>query len=509
MRKITISIPLACLLLLNGCATNNAFMDNIGKIGGTATGAGIGAVIGKQVGGDSGLIIGALIGGGIGYLIGDEIDKRRAELSKIAKEEKIEVYSEDITTENFAVVNQNKETIAAKKADIIGDSFTVISDENQFNIGSSSLNSKASEVFSKFAQQYKNTNKKILIIGHTDDSGDSSFNQKLSEERAKNVGEIFSSQGINQANIYYLGAGEMNPIADNNLIEGANKNRRVEIVELNNEADISNFALSKKTNPSYFRKITPVLAKIENNESTLDNVPIKDISKTIKIEKAKDENKVAEKKEIKKQNNELTNNVTTNFIEFNGTKLTNNSFALSSNFGYPFQEKSKFSLINTAQASNNLTNVSVNCIYDKPRTIGKTKSLETGKNIDHSTTEFKKGLNEVPWIAEVNGHLIGINPVGVLSNGSKVSKNPNITIYKNYSGNSNQQADLTLSSNVNTYQGTEGLIYRIFLEDSNNQLKCMDIVFNEKNIQESNGVIYYSKNSELYERKMSVNQLKR
>jgi len=507
MRKITISIPLACLLLLNGCATNNAFMDNMGKIGGTATGAGIGAVIGKQVGGDSGLIIGALIGGGIGYLIGDEIDKRRVELAKIAKEEKIEVYSEDITTENLAVINQNKEITSTKKADIIGDSFTVISDDNQFNIGSSSLNSKASEVFSKFAQQYKNTDKKILIIGHTDDSGDSSFNQKLSEERAKNVGEIFSSQGIKQANIYYLGAGEMNPIADNNLVEGANKNRRVEIVELKNEADISNFALSKKTNPNYFRKITPVLAKIENKKSILEEVPNKDILKTVKVEKAK--NQIVKKEELKKRDSETANNSPTNFIEFNGTKLTNNSFALSSNFGYPFQEKSKLSLINTAQASNNITNVSVNCVYDKPRTTGKTKSLETGKNIDHSTTEFKKGLNEVPWIAEVDSHLIGINPVGVLSNGSKVSKNPNITIYKNYSGNTTKQADLTLTSNVNTYQGTEGLIYRIFLEDSNNQLKCMDIVFNEKNIQESNGVIYYSKNSELYERKMTVNQLKK
>ena len=45
MNKITFSFPLACLLLFNGCATNNAFMDNIGKIGGTTVGAGAGAVV--------------------------------------------------------------------------------------------------------------------------------------------------------------------------------------------------------------------------------------------------------------------------------------------------------------------------------------------------------------------------------------------------------------------------------------------------------------------------------
>lgn len=507
MKKITFSFPLACLLLFNGCATNNAFMDNIGKIGGTTAGAGVGAVVGKQLGGRGGLIAGALIGGTIGYLIGDEIDKRRAELAKIAKEEKVEVYSEDITSENLAVTTPDKQNTETKKADIIGDSFTVISDDNQFNIGSSSLNPKSTLVFNKFAEQYKNTDKKILIIGHTDDSGDSSFNQKLSEERARNVGQIFSNQGIKQSNIYYLGAGEMNPIADNNLIEGANKNRRVEIVELKSESDISNFALSKKTNPNYFRKITPVFAKAEKNKS-VEEVSNKEISKTVKVEKTKSENKVINK-EIVNPTVQVADTVTTNFIELNGTKVKDNSFALSSNFGYPLQEKSKLSLINTAQASDNITNVYVNCVYDKPRTTGKTKSLETGKNIEYSTTEFKKGLNEVPWIAEVDSHLIGINPVGVLSNGSKVSKNPNVTIYKNYSTSGNKQADLSLTSNVNTYQGTDGLIYRIFLDDSNNQLKCMDIVFNEKNINGSNGIVYYSKNNGFYERTITVKQLEK
>ena len=347
MKKITFSLPLACLLLFNGCATNNAFMDNIGKIGGTTAGAGVGAVVGKQLGGRGGLIAGALIGGTIGYLIGDEIDKRRAELAKIAKEEKIEVYSEDITTENLAVTTEVKEDASTKKANVIGDSFTVISDDNQFNIGSSSLNPKSTLVFNKFAEQYKNTDKKILIIGHTDDSGDSSFNQKLSEERARNVGQIFSNQGIKQSNIYYLGAGEMNPIADNNLVEGANKNRRVEIVELKNESDISNFALSKKTNPNYFRKITPVFAKVEKNKS-IEEVSTKDISKTTKVDKAKTEDKVIT------PTAQVVDTVTTNFIELNGTKVKNNSFALSSNFGYPLQEKSKLSLINTAQANDNI-----------------------------------------------------------------------------------------------------------------------------------------------------------
>lgn len=490
MRKNTISIAVASLLLFSGCASNNSFMDNVGKIGGTTAGAGIGAVVGKQLGGDRGIIVGALIGGGIGYLIGDEIDKRRAELAKIAEEEKVEVYSQNVTAKDLGILNNDNKTSSNKE--VLGDSFTVISDDNQFNIGSSSLNPKSTQLFSKFAEQYKNSDKKILIIGHTDDSGDSSFNQKLSEERAKNVGLIFSKKGIKESNIYYLGAGEINPITDNNSIDGANKNRRVEIVELNDVKDIAIYS-SRTSSPEYFRKITPKTKIVKNVES--ENVN-------------KVQTKIIEtKKEITK--NEQQVNVVENksFIDFKGQKVSNNVFALKQEFGNSVQEKS-FSLINKAYADNQ-TNVYVNCLYDKPRTVGKTKSLETNQDIVYSTTEFKKGLNEVPWIANIDTHLVGINPVGVLSNGSKITKNPKVTVYKDYNGNPTQKADLSVGSSVNTYQGSDGLIYRIFIEDNNSHLECMDIVFNEKNILNSKGVIYYSKNDGVYERNFNITQIKK
>jgi outer membrane protein OmpA-like peptidoglycan-associated protein len=310
MKKITVSVVLASFLLFNGCASNNAFMDNVGKIGGTTAGAGIGAVIGKQLGGDRGIIVGALIGGGIGYLIGDEIDKRRAELAKIAEEEKVEVYSQNVTAKDLGVLN-NDNTPSDNK-EVLGDSFTVISDDNQFNVGSSSLNPKSTQLFTKFAEQYKNSDKKILIIGHTDDSGDSSFNQKLSEERAKNVGQIFSKQGIKESNIYYLGAGEINPIADNNSIDGAKKNRRVEIVELNDIKDISIYS-SRTSSPEYFRKITPKTKNVRNVENEKVNIV---------------ENKTIEtKKEITKNQQQVNMVESKSFIDFKGQKFSKNVFA--------------------------------------------------------------------------------------------------------------------------------------------------------------------------------------
>ncbi|MFW2592417.1 OmpA family protein, partial [Aliarcobacter butzleri] len=78
--------------------------------------------------------------------------------------------------------------------------------EQQFEKNSSALNSNAVQVFSKIADQYKNSDKKILILGHTDDSGSSEYNQKLSEASAKNVGEIFFKKGVKKTKNNYLGA---------------------------------------------------------------------------------------------------------------------------------------------------------------------------------------------------------------------------------------------------------------------------------------------------------------
>lgn len=75
-------------------------------------------------------------------------------------------------------------------------------DENQFAVGQSKLNSNAQKYFETLSQTYvnKDTNNtkemKILIVGHTDDSGTSSANQKLSEDRVKEVGKIFAKNNI-------------------------------------------------------------------------------------------------------------------------------------------------------------------------------------------------------------------------------------------------------------------------------------------------------------------------
>jgi len=75
-------------------------------------------------------------------------------------------------------------------------------------------------------------NKMISIEGHTDNTGDSSYNLSLSEHRAQAVQEALVARGVNPNRIRIQGFGETRPLASNSTRSGRQKNRRVEIIIL-------------------------------------------------------------------------------------------------------------------------------------------------------------------------------------------------------------------------------------------------------------------------------------
>ena len=71
---------------------------------------------------------------------------------------------------------------------------------------------------------------KLKIVGHTDDVGDATYNQKLSEERAQSVANLFLTRGFKKENIYVIGRGSTQPYVQNTTNENRAINRRVAIV---------------------------------------------------------------------------------------------------------------------------------------------------------------------------------------------------------------------------------------------------------------------------------------
>lgn len=71
----------------------------------------------------------------------------------------------------------------------------------------------------------------IEIVGHTDDRGSGpDYNQQLSERRAESVKQWFVDRGVDPERLEARGAGQAEPIADNETTEGRRLNRRIQFI---------------------------------------------------------------------------------------------------------------------------------------------------------------------------------------------------------------------------------------------------------------------------------------
>jgi outer membrane protein OmpA-like peptidoglycan-associated protein len=76
--------------------------------------------------------------------------------------------------------------------------------------------------------------RRVRVVGHTDSSGPEEYNLSLSMRRARRTAdELRLRDPTLRGRITYLGMGESKPIASNATEEGRRKNRRVEIIILN------------------------------------------------------------------------------------------------------------------------------------------------------------------------------------------------------------------------------------------------------------------------------------
>ena len=75
----------------------------------------------------------------------------------------------------------------------------------------------------------ENENTKIQLLGYTDNVGTKEYNQKLSDNRARQVYQYLIDKGIGQERLSFKGEGMNNPIESNDTEEGRAKNRRTEM----------------------------------------------------------------------------------------------------------------------------------------------------------------------------------------------------------------------------------------------------------------------------------------
>ncbi|MFZ2315907.1 MAG: OmpA family protein [Gammaproteobacteria bacterium] len=203
-------IAVVCgISLLSGCTSVDPYTGQkrasdatIGTAMGAIGGAAIGALVGGERGAYIGAGVGALGGGAIGY----NMDKQNEELRQALAGSGVQVRKVGNTIQ---LIMASDVTFATNQA-AIQDGFY------------STLDSVA-VVFRKYN---KNT---INITGYTDSTGNPSYNQQLSEQRAQSVGSYLISRGVPANRIYTNGFGQRNPVASNATPQGKAMNRRVVI----------------------------------------------------------------------------------------------------------------------------------------------------------------------------------------------------------------------------------------------------------------------------------------
>ena len=205
----TLACAALALSVLSGCANMSETQ------GGAARGAGIGAVagalLGAATGGGKGAAQGAVLGGALGAG-GGYIWSKKMQDQRVAMEQ--------ATQGTGVAVSQTTDN--RLKLDIPSDV--------GFDTGRSAVKPNFAPILSQFATSLnQNPVTTVTIVGHTDSTGSDALNNPLSIDRADATRDYLVSRGVSRTRIATDGRGSREPVADNNTMQGRDKNRRVEI----------------------------------------------------------------------------------------------------------------------------------------------------------------------------------------------------------------------------------------------------------------------------------------
>ncbi len=112
---------------------------------------------------------------------------------------------------------------------------TVLSNEDvRFEFDKADLGEDAAAALDEFAARLKEQNENVYIEiqGHTDSTGEESYNLALGEKRAEAARRYLSKTGIALHRMSVISYGETEPIDDNKTRDGRARNRRVVLVVL-------------------------------------------------------------------------------------------------------------------------------------------------------------------------------------------------------------------------------------------------------------------------------------
>ena len=103
-----------------------------------------------------------------------------------------------------------------------------------FDSGSANIQPQSMGIIRQISQVLlQERDMRLNIVGHTDSDGDDASNMDLSKRRADAVMQaLVNVYNIDAGRLQTDGKGEMDPVGDNNTVEGKAQNRRVEFIKI-------------------------------------------------------------------------------------------------------------------------------------------------------------------------------------------------------------------------------------------------------------------------------------
>lgn len=512
---------------------------NSGQVAGAIVGALLGGFLGNKVGKGNGktlaTAVGALGGLALGNYIGSELDRRKCEVSKIAKRNNLDVVIVDLAAPpaldpdtgdmgrpaanaprvGMSLSIEDRAPSPAQSDVAGGDTLGNASLSTQFQSGSDVLSARADGYFRDIAREYALPfradalpqsasqeqatavqglrHKRLLILGHTDDTGNSRLNADLSEQRARNVARLFGDAGMPVSQIFYQGSGETQPVADNRTEAGRAKNRRVEIIDLTDEAAFQSYLASRTVNTNFYRVVpraasaaigTPEPEAPSTFNAPVNRAPASKLAKAAKPARPASAVRAADTAAAASPTRAVGAVARADGYDFGG-KPAGQAAPIA--IGKLVTPRSMFNFISTATADD--MPVSRNCTEDRPRVSNAVKGLQG--NQEYKIGAYLPNLYDTSWTDTVNGNLVALTHVAVLRDGATPARTPTVLLYKAAHGQAGPgaKADFSATAEVNTYQGETALLYRVFV---NGPIKCMDIVIpRDRSAQASNSSFYY------------------
>lgn len=185
-----------------------------------------------------------IVGATVGYVVGEAAHAIRKAYAK--RDKSIEEISDEtgvaVETQTHVVLDETEEAEYSDAVADLSEAELVAANKAQaaykavvrqaFATNSSTVLPSAEQALRKIADEYRTDGmREILIVGHSDSAGEAAANQTLSEARARAVANLFVEQGFPREQVFYQGAGESEPLADNSTTVGRANNRRVEVID--------------------------------------------------------------------------------------------------------------------------------------------------------------------------------------------------------------------------------------------------------------------------------------